>query len=222
MPAGNSSSDRLGAGSSSLVAGVDMAASKPPALCVARGRTIEYVGYVDLRVIPTLLSGLGVKVVAIDSPFSLPSKVWRKVDLVGKKVGFKLLPPSWKGMRKMVTLNLELLSMLSKYGIHTIETFPGGLDFKCTYKYLDHRYYENKDFMDSCIAAAVSRAYLEGEVYSIWAEDGEIVLSSTCFKRGKAPRFGPSSYLRVSERLLNQLLRRSSSHRRGKGDEGEE
>jgi len=195
-----------------------MAARKPPALCVVRGRVVEYVNYIELDLLALMLSGLGVKVVAIDSPFSLPRDTWRKVDLVGKKVGFKLLPPSWKGMRKMVVLNLELLSSLSKYSIDALETFPGGVIFECTYHYIDHKYYENKDFKDACVAAAVARAHLENELYSIHADDGEIVLSSRCFRTTKAPRFGPSSYLRVSERLLNRFLSRSDSHRRGRRD----
>ncbi|UXD22898.1 hypothetical protein IPA_09400 [Ignicoccus pacificus DSM 13166] len=185
------------------MAGIDMAVRKKPALCVLRGRIIEYLGFIDTNLIPSFLSGLGVRIAAIDSPFSLPSEgVWREVDLIGKRIGLKLLPPGWKGMRRLVVETLKLLEELRRRGIVTIETFPSGIESDCTFYYIDHKQYPNKDLLDSCLAATAALGYVLGEALSLWAEDGEIILPSRCVKLPRAPRFGPSSSLRVRRRLV--------------------
>ncbi len=192
-----------------------MAAIRPPSLCIVRNKVVEYVGYVDVDEIPNLLSGLGVETVAIDSPFTLPSTTWREVDLIGKKAGFKLLPPSWRGMRKLVLATMSLLHDLKKRMlIDVIEVFPGGVDFECTFRYVHHKEYTNKDFKDACISAAVAIAYRNGEVLVVHAEDGDIFFPSLCFKRIRAPRFGPSSFMRIRGLFFNKP---PFSHRHGVG-----
>ena len=205
MTAGNSSLYRLGVGSSSpLVAGIDMAAKRPPSVCVLRGRVIEFVDFIEVELVAPFLSSLGVKLVGLDSPLSAPQDAWREVDLVGKRIGLKLLPPGWRAMRRLILRTLELLPYLRKYGIEFIETFPGAIDLECTFHYVDHRDYETKDHRDACLAAVSALTYLLGETMIIDASDGQIILPARCVRLPKTPRFGPSSSLRVCARLVSK------------------
>ncbi len=154
-----------------LVAGIDLAVRRPSAVCVAKPPIVIYLGFLRNDEVEYLLSGLGVKIVAIDSPLSIPKGAWREVDKLARKRGLKVLPPGWKGMRKLTEEGIKLKGKLEKRGITVIETFPRAV--KGEWRYV-HAYTEDKDLGDAIRACAVSCAYIRGEVKAVKAEDGAI------------------------------------------------
>ncbi len=154
-----------------LVAGVDLAVRRPSALCIAKPPIVLYLAFVTNECLVSMLSGLGVKVVAIDAPLSKPKGPWRKVDRLARRMGLKVLPPGWKGMRVLTEEGIKLKRKLENKGIIVIETFPRGVKGELRYVYT---YTDDKDLGDSVKACAVAYAYVLKEAKVIKAEDGVI------------------------------------------------
>lgn len=128
-------------------------------------------------------------VVAIDAPFSAPDKGFREVDKAMLHAGFKVLPPSWKGMRLLVLRAAKLKATLEAMGCKVIETHPrsavlsaGFSDAKDAIKELlklpDSTFLNSlsKDEVDAIVSALVAKAYAEGKALAVKAVDGEIYL----------------------------------------------
>lgn len=154
-----------------LVAGIDLAVRRPSALCIAKPPIVLYISFVRNEYIPLLLSGLGVRVVAIDSPLSKPKGPWRRVDVLARKAGLKVLPPGWRGMRVLTEEGIRMKEELERKEIEVIETFPRAVKGELRYVYA---YVEDRDLKDSLKACAVAYAYVLGEVKVVKAEDGAI------------------------------------------------
>ena len=152
-----------------ICAGIDLAVRRPSALCITRFPIVLYLGFVTDEELINIIRLLGVQVVAIDAPLSLPERAWRKVDLEAKKHGQKVLPPGWKGMRKLTEKGIRVKESLERYGIEVIETFPSAVKVP-----LVHAFPEQKDLLDSVKACSVACAYAKGLARSVRAEDGEI------------------------------------------------
>lgn len=127
------------------------------------------------------------RVVAIDSPFS-HSSGYREVDRVMKKMGFRVLPPGWRGMRKLVDRCVRLKEDMVRKGIIVIETHPssclkssGCLSYGNLFKKfnIDVAPSLSRDELDAVIAALVALMYTRGETINIKASDGEIHLLPT-------------------------------------------
>lgn len=129
-----------------------------------------------------------VSLVAIDAPLS-HAKGYRKVDLRLRRMGFKLLPPGWRGMRTLVNRALKLVGVFSKYNIRVIETHPlsavknTGINNigEIASKYLKKPCTMNfsglsKDVVDGIICAIVAWAYVVNLAFIVKDMDGEIVL----------------------------------------------
>ncbi len=127
------------------------------------------------------------QVVVIDAPLSM-SKGFREVDREMIKRGFKVLPPSWKGMRKLVFRALKIKDYCEKRGIKVLETHPRsalkntGLnsvkDALSKYINLGDVVLEklSKDILDAIVCATVGWAYVNRDVEVIAASDGKIFL----------------------------------------------
>lgn len=123
-------------------------------------------------------------VLAIDSPFT-HAEGYREVDLVMKRMGFKVLPPGWRGMKLLVDRCLSIRRALEEAGVSTIETHPTSClkSSNCyTYESLLSRFnwleylYRSRDELDALICALVALLYAENKALSIKASDGAIYL----------------------------------------------
>ena len=128
------------------------------------------------------------KLIAIDSPLS-HARGYRKVDILLKKHGYKVLPPGWPAMRKLVNRGIKLKSIFEKLGIKVIETHPrsalrssncrsfkdllGNLGYSEISKIAD---FLNQDEKDAIIASFVALYYDLGKTVVFRAEDGEVYL----------------------------------------------
>lgn len=169
------------------VAGIDLSGSEKrfSGFAVMDGFNLLYV--TKLKSNEEILNAVynwGVNVVAIDSPFS-HSNGYRDVDLLMKKKGFKVLPPGWRGMKKLVDRCIYLMENMVRRGIVVIETHPNSClkSSGClTYDNLFRKLSLNpilglsRDELDAIVAALVAVMYTRGETISIKASDGEIHL----------------------------------------------
>ncbi len=152
-----------------ICAGIDLAVRRPSALCITRFPIVTYLGFVADDELMNMIRFLEVQVVAIDAPLSMPRGPWRKVDVEARRMGLKVLPPGWKGMRKLTEKGIRIKESLERYGIEVIETFPSAVKVP-----LVHAFPEQKDLLDSAKACSVACAYAKGLARSVKAEDGEI------------------------------------------------
>jgi len=128
------------------------------------------------------------KIIAIDSPLS-HAKGYRKVDILLKKHGYKVLPPGWPAMRRLVDRSVRLISIFEKLGIKVIETHPRSAlrssNCKSIEDLLNSLGYSEisriasfltQDEKDAIIASFVALYYDLGETVVFRAEDGEVYL----------------------------------------------
>ncbi len=128
------------------------------------------------------------RIIAIDSPLS-HAKGYRKVDILLKKHGYNILPPSWPAMRKLVDRSIKLTSVFEKLGIKVIETHPRSAlkssncksieDLLNSLGYAEVSRITNvltQDEKDAIIASLVAFYYDLGETVVFKAKDGEIYL----------------------------------------------
>ncbi len=132
-----------------------------------------------------LIDSLDPHVLVIDSPLSHPERgPWRSVDLLARRLGLRVLPPGWRGMRRLVDETTRLLLSIGSQPL-VLETHPSsvlrvaGCGFEellerlgCTL--LDRP--SNKHERDAVIAACVGVAFLSGRWARIEARDGSIWL----------------------------------------------
>ncbi len=175
-----------------IVGGIDPSGTprRPSGLALidTASATVVYAGlvYRDEEIVGTILRYKPV-IVAIDSPLSPTTHGFRQVDLVMKRKGYPVLPPSWRGMRMLVTRSLRIMEILNRHGIGVIETHPRSAlkSSNCLYveelfdkvlrKY-DRRWLSSKDVCDALIASIVAKYYVEGRALPISAPDGVIYL----------------------------------------------
>ncbi len=129
-----------------------------------------------------ILESLGVAVVAVDSPLSHATRgAWRGIDLVGRRLGLRLLPPGWRGMRRLV----EAASLLKNRSWVLLETHPSSVArvAGCSSREeLVERCFDavlaepRGDALDAAVAACVARCFLSGCWARVEAVDGSIWL----------------------------------------------
>jgi predicted nuclease with RNAse H fold len=179
-----------------VFAGVDLAAStKRPSGVAIIGATKErrfqliFIGllYSDDEIIDVITKH-GAQIVAIDSPLTRPLNGghYRAVDLAAKKMGYRVLPLTWRGMDKLVSRGITLANKLVSAGVKVIETHPlsalrssGCSDVKwlCSKLGIDTSSYSlSKDEESGLIAAIVAGFYYFGASTVIKERDGEIYL----------------------------------------------
>ncbi len=169
------------------VAGLDPSGSAKrfSGLAVLDDTILVYVNKLkyDLDIVNTVLS-LKPLVIAIDSPLS-HADMYREVDLLMKKKGYRVLPPGWKSMKMLVERSIRLKRLFEKHGIIVIETHPYSAlkSSKCMeYNILFKKHgikiprILSRDEYDAVVAALVAKYYLDGRALRIEARDGIIYL----------------------------------------------
>jgi predicted nuclease with RNAse H fold len=168
------------------VAGVDLRGSgrKPSGIAILHDKGL-YINrlYSDEEILRRLLE-FNVKIVAVDSPLAHSSS-FRHVDKTMIKLGLRVLPPGWRGMRMLVERGIKLASSLSSLGILVLETHPrsalktsrcGNLGELASKMGVPQPSGLSRDEEDALIAAFVSLKFLQGEVIEVEGVDGRIFL----------------------------------------------
>lgn len=174
--------------------GIDLAAkeNRPSGISIISVNTKEqlelvFVGKVKKdKEILKLLVEHQVKAVAVDSPLSLPtSGFYRELDLVLRKMGFRVLPLAWKTMRELTLRAMRLATSLRALGVEVFETHPSSCmkssqcrSFDSLVKTLNLTMPRmlDKDEKDSVIAALACIFHRLGKSFLISASEGFIVL----------------------------------------------
>jgi len=127
-------------------------------------------------------------VMAIDAPLSLPrsSRGYRQVDKEVIKLGYRVLPISFRGMEMLTKRGIRLAQVFRSMGIKVLETHPrsalkssGCSDLKELVEvlriegFID---YGKRDLYDSVICAIVAFCADAGCAYEVRAQDGSIWL----------------------------------------------
>jgi len=129
------------------------------------------------------------KLVVIDSPLAFPRQGWfRNVDIAMRRLGYKVLPPMWKGMQMLVGRAVRVKNLLEEAGIHVLETHPHSawqasacdspikaVERVCRNVPGDPKTLK-KDVVDALIALAVGVEYVRGSAIAVCADDGCIYL----------------------------------------------
>lgn len=169
------------------VAGLDPSGTekKYSGLAILNNSILIYINKLkyDIDVVNTVLS-LKPLVIAIDSPLSHAER-YREVDLLMKKQGFRVLPPGWLSMKKLVERSIRFKQLFEKNNIVVIETHPysalkssGCSDIDELMKIHGIRLNKvlSRDEYDALIAALVAKYYVENRVFTVEARDGVIYL----------------------------------------------
>ena len=168
------------------VAGVDLRGSdrRPSGVAVISGRDLRVESLYSDEEIVDFLTRHKALVVAIDSPLS-HSPSYRHVDRVMVRLGFRVLPPGWRGMSMLVERGVRLASRLSSMGVVVLETHPRsalksskcrGLGELASRLGLALPGRLTRDEEDAVVASAVSLMYVEGAVVEVEGVDGRIYL----------------------------------------------
>lgn len=174
-----------------LVAGVDLSAGRRTGVAIVearRGSPILLEAYtVGVEEAAWLLASLGVRVAAVDSPLSHATHgAWRLVDIVGRRLGLRLLPPGWRGMRRLVDAALRFTRVALEAGVLVVETHPSSvvrvagcrdgveLTRRCYAAVLDEP--RGRDELDAAVAGCVAYCLLYGCYARVEAVDGSIWL----------------------------------------------
>ncbi|NPA98365.1 MAG: DUF429 domain-containing protein [Crenarchaeota archaeon] len=171
-----------------IVAGLDLRArsDKPTGIAFLEDNKLVFVSktYTDEEII-MLINRYNPLVIAIDAPLS-HAKGFREVDKKMIRQGYRVLPPGWKSMKKLVSRALRIKNLLDSKGIHVIETHPRSSlkSSGCSIEKLLARIGIDKerirrlsrDEIDAVIAALTAYHYARGEYISVKDVDGEIIL----------------------------------------------
>ncbi len=174
-----------------LVAGVDLSAGGRTGFAlveVGRGGPVLLESYtLGFREAAWLTVSAGIAAAAVDSPLSHATlRAWRLVDLVGRRLGLRLLPPGWRGMRRLVDAALYYTSVALNAGVVVIETHPSSavrvagcrdaaeLVEKCYGAVLDEP--RGRDELDAAVAGCVAYCFVAGCYARVEAVDGSIWL----------------------------------------------
>jgi predicted nuclease with RNAse H fold len=169
------------------VAGLDPSGSSRRAsgLAILDDHTVLFVGRVryDREIMDVILSFRPV-VIAIDSPLS-HAETYREVDLVMRRMGYRVLPPGWRSMRMLIDRSLRLKKVFEENNIVVIETHPysalkssGCNDYDALLSKLGISVPRvlSRDEYDALVAAIVAKYYTSDEALKIEARDGIIYL----------------------------------------------
>lgn len=128
----------------------------------------------------------GADAVAVDSPLSLPSSgALREVDRELIRMGHRVLPPAWRGMRELAARSISIVGRL---GARAIETHPrsalassgccGVGELLGAAGVAHGPLPASRDALDAVVAAVVAMEALEGRSLVVRAPDGEVHLSA--------------------------------------------
>ena len=189
-------------------AGIDLSASesKPSGvsvLAIRENAEIEllFVGRLrgDEEIVDTLLR-YGARLVAVDSPLSLPrGRYYRNVDLKLKRMGFNVLPPAWRAMTQLTLRTMRLAEELKRHGVLVLETHPsscvkasGCRTFQELVTAISLKVPANlcRDEKDAVIAALACVFHVTGRSVVVEADDGTVVLLPRICSSDPSQRLG--------------------------------
>lgn len=135
-------------------------------------------------------------VVAIDAPLT-NEPVMRDVDRAMVRLGYRVLPPSFKWMRVLSLRGYRISKELESVGVKVIETHPrsaltssGAVSVKALLQALNvcprgvnlDDISKIKDLVDAIISATVAYCYVKGCVRVVRGRDGEVYLIENLFR----------------------------------------
>ena len=190
---------------SEVFCGIDLSASprRPSGLALIEGGVAKSLLVHDDELYELVVES-SPSVIAIDAPLSLPSHgAMREVDKALVRMGFRVLPPVWRGMLSLTNKAISLAGRLAAVipGALVVETHPTSAlrssgcasvhDLLAALGVALRRPPASlsKDEVDALVAAAVAKATALGLDLRVTASDGTVhLLKPLCPKGGVAPR----------------------------------
>ncbi len=158
-------------GYASNLAGVDLAVSRRSVVVAqVSGSLVVY----ELSKDELLRALFDMDVVAIDAPLTY-REPYRDFELMMLRRGYRILPLSMKGMRKLYLMASELRNALSSVGIAVIETHPTSA-FRAMGVPKPRVRGKAKDYLDASLCLLTVKSFLEGNVIVFKGKDGALVL----------------------------------------------
>lgn len=135
----------------------------------------------------------GARLVAVDAPLSLPERgSLRPSDLFLIRMGFRVFPPTFAGMRSLTLRGISLSRKLRKKGVRVIEVHPrtsGRILFgtPCREEWarlLGRRGWrilggKGSHELDACVSALTGLLHLQGKTVEVGEKGGKITLPAT-------------------------------------------
>ena len=160
------------------VVGIDLAGVpwRPTGFAVLKQKRVQVITlYTDEKIIEACLQARP-RIVAIDAPLSAPRKGGlRSCDRELIRLGFRVLPPLFGGMRKLTQRGIKLSRCLRKHDLKVIEVHPrttalllfGSTERKAWVEELRRRGYkitgkETPHELDAVISAITGALHLRG------------------------------------------------------------
>jgi len=108
------------------VMGLDLAGKprNPSGVALLGRRLLRTMLLHEDREVEELCLGEGVKLVAVDAPLSLPARGFRPSDRALLRMGFRVFPPAFSGMRSLTLRGISLSRRLRGKGVRVIEVHP--------------------------------------------------------------------------------------------------
>jgi len=108
------------------VMGLDLAGvpQNPSGVALLGGKLLHTMLVYEDREVEELCLREGVKLVAVDAPLSLPTRGFRPSDLALLRMGFRVFPPTFSGMRSLTLRGISLSRKLRRRGMRVIEVHP--------------------------------------------------------------------------------------------------
>ncbi|TDA32386.1 MAG: hypothetical protein DSO02_05490 [Hadesarchaea archaeon] len=173
------------------IMGVDLAGipTNPSGIALLRGSTLRTLLVHEDEEIEKLCEREGVKLVAVDAPLSFPKHgSLRPSDLALIRMGFRVFPPTFSGMRSLTSRGISLSLNLRKKKIVVIEVHPktsGKILFGTSKREewartLVKRGWEIKGKkgiheLDACVSAITGHLYLLGKTIEVGGKGGIII-----------------------------------------------
>ena len=190
---------------SEVFCGIDLSASprRPSGLALIEGNAAKSLLVHDDELYELVVES-SPSVVAIDAPLTLPSRgAMREVDKALVRMGFRVLPPVWRGMLSLANKAISLAGRLAAAipGVLVVETHPTSAlrssgcasvqDLLAALGVALRRPQAglSKDEADALVAAAVAKAVALSIDLRVTASDGTVhLLKPLCTKGGASPR----------------------------------
>lgn len=179
------------------IMGVDLAGipANPTGIALLKGFVLCTLLAHEDEEIEELCERERVKLVAMDAPLSFPRHgTLRSSDLALIRMGFRVFPPTFSGMRSLTSRGISLSRKLRKKGIEVIEVHPktsGKILFGTSRReewarILVRGGWEIKGKrgtheLDACVSAITGYLYLRGKTIEV-GEKGGIIIPAISWK----------------------------------------
>ncbi|MEM2977906.1 MAG: DUF429 domain-containing protein [Candidatus Hadarchaeales archaeon] len=175
--------------------GLDLAGvpKNPSGVALLRGHTLRTSLVYEDQEIEELCKWERVKLLAVDAPLSLPDRgSLRPSDLLLIRMGFRVFPPTFSGMRSLTLRGISLKHELGRRGIEVIEVHPrtsGRILFGTPCREEWAMVLARKGWvvrggmgvheLDACVSALTGLLHLKGKTVEVGEKGGKITLPAT-------------------------------------------